>query len=218
MSIQIPASLADLKEYVLYRLGKPVVNIEIDNIQLEIAILEAFQEFYEYHFEGYKIDHVSVNIPISGIFNVTGNLSDVIRIIKVTGDYHYFERKLAWMAERGDQVYGNRTYDFTFSPITRELKIIHSLTNDTNMLLTVYRAIQAADNPSVYNEHWLKKYATALARIQWGYNVMKYDNIPLPGGMTISGSEILSQGKEDAEKLREELHDKYQERPLPQVW
>lgn len=49
-----PASQADLKEYALRQLGKPVINIEIDDAQAADAIDDTLQYFLEYHIDGYE--------------------------------------------------------------------------------------------------------------------------------------------------------------------
>lgn len=59
----------------------------------------------------------------------------------------------------------------------------------------------------VYSNKWLKRYATALAKMQWGTNLKKYQNTELPGGLVIDGQTIYNEGKEDAEKLEEELRN-----------
>lgn len=57
----------------------------------------------------------------------------------------------------------------------------------------------------VYKDTWLKRYATALAKEQWGSNLKKHNNLVLPGGVQIDGQAIFNEGKEEREKLEEEL-------------
>ena len=47
----------------------------------------------------------------------------------------------------------------------------------------------------------MKKYATALVKTQWGRNLTKYNQVNLPGGITMNGDQILSQGREDLKEL-----------------
>jgi len=62
----------------------------------------------------------------------------------------------------------------------------------------------------VYKNIWIKKYATALAKKQWGTNLKKYDNTELPGGVQLSGQTLFDEGKEEAEKLEEEVKESLQ--------
>ena len=52
MSATKPATKAELKEYCLRRLGKPVIDINVDDSQVEDLVEEAVQYYNERHFEG----------------------------------------------------------------------------------------------------------------------------------------------------------------------
>ena len=49
-----PATRSNLKEYCLRALGKPVIEINADDDQLEDRIDEALQYFSQYHYDGIK--------------------------------------------------------------------------------------------------------------------------------------------------------------------
>ena len=49
-----PASRENLKQYALRALGKPVIEINVDDDQLEDRMDEALQYFAQYHFDGVK--------------------------------------------------------------------------------------------------------------------------------------------------------------------
>lgn len=72
---------------------------------------------------------------------------------------------------------------------------------------------QQATDPDVYPDVWIDKfvrdYATALAKIQWGQNLIKYDGVQLPGGVTLNGSAILEEGKAERDDLWEKLQTAY---------
>ena len=57
----VPASRDDFKEYCLRSLGKPVIEINVDDTQVEDRIDQALRFFWDYHFDGsaklyYKIE------------------------------------------------------------------------------------------------------------------------------------------------------------------
>jgi hypothetical protein len=62
-----PLSRTDFKEYCLRRLGKPVVEINIDDDQVDDRVDEALLYFWDYHFDGadkqYYKHQVSPNNP-----------------------------------------------------------------------------------------------------------------------------------------------------------
>lgn len=49
-----PSSRETLKQYALRRLGKPVIEINVDNDQLEDRIDEALQFYAQFHYEGIR--------------------------------------------------------------------------------------------------------------------------------------------------------------------
>ena len=73
------------------------------------------------------------------------------------------------------------------------------------LMAEVYEVNDPEVYGDVYKDMWLKEYATALAKMQWGSNLKKYTNTELPGGITMDGQSLYNEGKEEAEKLEDEL-------------
>jgi hypothetical protein len=65
----------------------------------------------------------------------------------------------------------------------------------------------------VFDDTWLKKYATELFKQQWGTNLKKYGNYVLPGGLVINGQTIYDEASVAIEKLEIDLRDVYEEPP-----
>lgn len=57
----------------------------------------------------------------------------------------------------------------------------------------------------VYNDFYLKKYATALIKKQWGSNLIKFEGMQLPGGVTMNGRQLFEDANAELEKLEEEI-------------
>jgi hypothetical protein len=68
-------------------------------------------------------------------------------------------------------------------------------------------------NPEVYtdvwNDRWMKEYATALIKRTWGNNISKFDNLQLPGGVTLNGSKIQEEAVAEIERLEQEMQNNY---------
>lgn len=64
-----PASRSALKEWCLRRLGKPVIEINVDDDQLEDRIDEGLQLFQEYHYDGVEKVYEKHQITQSDIDN-----------------------------------------------------------------------------------------------------------------------------------------------------
>jgi hypothetical protein len=105
---------------------------------------------------------------------------------------------------------------FEFNEVTKKLTFPSTPTRTgTRILHVIQSAVDTEDTDTVSDSLWLKKYSVALARIQWGVNLGKYDGAQLPGGVTVNASGILEKGEADKEKLLIELEEKYSEPPDP---
>ena len=71
----------------------------------------------------------------------------------------------------------------------------------------------AAINPDVYNmiwnDRWLKEYATALIKRTWGNNLKKFNGLQLPGGVTLNGDQIFQEASAEIERLEKEMENDY---------
>lgn len=79
------------------------------------------------------------------------------------------------------------------------------------IVLEVYETKDPEDYPRIYNNEFIKKYATALIKAQWGRNLSKFADIQMPGGVTFSGREILDDAMNEIEQIEEDL--KLKDRP-----
>jgi hypothetical protein len=61
----------------------------------------------------------------------------------------------------------------------------------------------------IYNDMFLKRYATALIKRQWGANLIKFEGMQLPGGITLNGGKIFEDAQADIEKLEAEVEAKF---------
>ena len=90
-------------------------------------------------------------------------------------------------------------------------------TNDVNageyFIIEAYKIIDPETYTDVYNDMWLKRYATALLKRQWGENLIKYDGLTLPGGITYNGSAIYDSAITEIDALETEMQSKYEEMP-----
>lgn len=66
----------------------------------------------------------------------------------------------------------------------------------------------------VYNDYWLKQYATALIKQTWGNNMRKFSGISLPGGITLDGDKLYSEGHAEQLRLEEVLRSKFSTPPV----
>ena len=67
----IPNSRGTLKEYCLRNLGKPVIDINVDDDQVEDRIDEALQYFSQYHYDGIERMYLKYKVTADDLTRVT---------------------------------------------------------------------------------------------------------------------------------------------------
>jgi hypothetical protein len=58
----------------------------------------------------------------------------------------------------------------------------------------------------VWDDRFLKKYATAKIKYQWGSNLSKFAGIQMPGGVTLDGPRIMQEAQIELDKIEEEMY------------
>lgn len=104
---------------------------------------------------------------------------------------------------------GNRLFlDIDFQTDTRDKDFI---------VLDCFRAINPAEFNQVYNDPWMKRYATSLIKRQWGQNLIKFKGAVLPGNIELNGREIYEDALAEIEKLEGEMISSYEIPPIDMI-
>lgn len=322
-----PTTRSELKEYALRNLGKPVIEINVDDDQLEDRLDEALQYFQEYHFDATeKIYHkhqitgstllidssngalennetitgstsnatavvVSSNSSIitfkdhkdsKGISNnntassftngetITGSKSGSTIITPSSGDIVTFgdvDNKYIGLSDAivgvlsifdiqdtsGSQTSSDMfsfRYQFHLnempyltagSIINYKMSMQHiQLLNDIFVgkkpirfnrlqnrlyldldwnsdieigefiVVEAFRIIDPTKFADVYNDMFLKRYVTALFKKQWGSNLIKYQGVSLPGGVTLDGRQLYDDAINEIREIEEQVQNRFQ--------
>ena len=75
---------------------------------------------------------------------------------------------------------------------------------DAFLVIECYRIIDPDTFTDVYNDYFLKRYATALIKRQWGQNLLKFEGMVMPGGVTFNGRQLYDDAVAELELLVEE--------------
>ena len=73
------------------------------------------------------------------------------------------------------------------------------------LIIECYRKIDPATYTDIFDDIYLKRYATALIKRQWGANLSKFQGVQLLGGVEMNGEAIHSQAQDEINKLEEEI-------------
>ena len=92
-----------------------------------------------------------------------------------------------------------------------------SLNADDFIVMECYRALHPDDYARVWNDSFLKRYATAKIKKQWGQNLLKFQGVKLPGGVELNGRQIYDDAEKELEVIREQMSNTYELQPLDMI-
>ena len=233
------SSRDDFKEYCLRKLGKPVIEINVDDDQVEDRVEEALKYYWDYHFDGTEKVFYKKEITAEDIANkyitMPQNIIGAVRIFDI-GDYiavnNIFNIRY--------QIALNDLYTLTYQSMVpyymafQQIQLLEQLlvgsqpiryNRNTNKLyvdtdwnkltpgyflvVEAYSIVDPADYNDVWNDRWLQRYATELIKKQWGSNLTKFVGMQLPGGLTFNGEKIYNDAHEALDKLETEMITSY---------
>ena len=81
----------------------------------------------------------------------------------------------------------------------------HDVNAGEFLIIECYRKIDPASYSDIFDDIYLKRYATALIKRQWGANLSKFNGVAMLGGVTMNGEAIYSQAIEELNRLEEQI-------------
>ena len=145
----------------------------------------------------------------------TNNLFDVKYQIHLNDVYSLgflgslvdYEMSMQWMSLL-DMIMDSDDKHISFDRHKNRLRIDMDWANevavDQYIVVECYRIIDPDTYTDVYNDYFLKRYATALLKYQWGANLIKFEGMVMPGGVTFNGRQLFDDANEEILKLEEE--------------
>ena len=229
-----PTTRDEFKDWVLRKLGAPVIQINVSDEQVDDRVDEAIDYWRDYHYNGSQlvylkhqitqddIDNGYVTLPtqllgISGIFNLNTSISTGSGIFNV--QYQFVLNNLEDITGYNITNYYMAMQHMEFlqemlvgKPMIRYNKHVNKLFIDGSTAMTVgnyiiieaYDVIDADTYSDVWSDSWLQNYASALVREQWGLNLTKFTGMQLVGGVAFNGEQILAEAREDRLRMEEE--------------
>jgi hypothetical protein len=298
----IPNTRTTLKEYCLRNLGKPVIDINVDDDQVEDRLDEALQYFAQYHTDGVERMYLKYKVTADDVTRLTTNKSfnvdekgtvaenieleegtltsgdtsgdiqaedggailtedsTLVRtkyeenqnylvipdaVISVVNVFPLSDRANLNMFDVRYQLRLNDLYDFSstsivhyemtmrhldfldhilvgekpirFNQLSNRLYIDQDWANDIDadeyLIIECYRKLDPDAHTDIFDDLYLKRYATTLIKRQWGQNLSKFSGTAMLGGVTLNGPELFSTALDEQSKLEEEIRLNYEEPP-----
>jgi hypothetical protein len=78
------------------------------------------------------------------------------------------------------------------------------------IVIEAYRKLDPTSYTDIYDDIYLKRYATALIKRQWGANLSKFSGVTMLGGVTMNGDTIFQQAQEEIIRLEEQIQLAYE--------
>ena len=81
------------------------------------------------------------------------------------------------------------------------------------MILQQMSKLDPDAHTDIFDDLYLKRYATTLIKRQWGQNLSKFSGTAMLGGVTLNGPELFSTALSEQQSLEEEIRSNYEEPP-----
>jgi hypothetical protein len=135
------------------------------------------------------------------------HLNDVYNL-GFMGSLVEYEMTQQWLSLL-DMVIDNDQKHISFDRHKNQLRIDMNWDDEVKLndyvIIECYRILNPDTYTDVYNDYFLKKYATALLKMQWGMNLLKFEGMQMPGGVTFNGRQLFDDAREELQKLEEEV-------------
>lgn len=234
-----PTTRDEFKEWCLRKLGKPVIEINVDDDQVEDRIDESLSYYWDYHFDGAERTFLKRQLTADDISNkyidVAENIIGVVNLFDI-GDalsvnnlfnirYQFALNDMYDMSQYRLQEYMMAMQHIQFieellvgkQPM-RYNRHINRLYIDMDwgrvnagdyIVAECYQIVDPATYADVYKDRWLQNYCTAKIKYQWGSNLTKFNGMQLPGGVTFNGEQILADARDEIQRLEEDMITSY---------
>ena len=93
----------------------------------------------------------------------------------------------------------------------------NDVTADEYIVIECYRKLDPTTYTDVYNDMYLKRYATSLIKRQWGANLSKFGGVAMLGGVTMNGEQIYTQAIEEITRLEEQIQLAFELPPMHMI-
>lgn len=230
-----PTNRETFKEYCLRKLGKPVIEINVDQDQVDDRVDEALSFYWDYHYDGsqnlFHLHEVTQTDKDKGYIEIPENIIGIYDIFDI-GDslstnnlfnirYQFALNEIYDLSNYNLSNYYLAMQHIQFleeilvgkQPI-RYNRHVNRLYIDMDwdkidtghyVCAKVWAVVDPDEYPNVWKDRWLQNYATAKIKQNWGANLSKFSDMQLPGGVRYNGDKILEDAQREIEQLEEDM-------------
>ena len=231
----VPTTREEFTEYCLRKLGKPVIEINVDEDQVSDRIDEALRYYWDYHFDGsektyYKkiisqedITNRYITMPdnIIGVVNIfdlgsalgLNNLFNIRYQIALNDLYTLTSVSMVpyYMAMNHIQFLEQMLIGRQPLRYNRHINKLYidmswdQISPGNYLVVEAYQVVDPDIYTKAWGDRWLARYASCLIKQQWGQNLKKFDGMKMPGGLTFNGQKIFDEATVERADLEREM-------------
>jgi hypothetical protein len=231
----IPTNRDEFKEFCLRRLGKPVIEINVDPDQVDDRLDYSLKYYYDYHFDGSEKVYYKHLITDTDIANkyiaIPENIMGVVSIFDIgssltAGGFFNIQYQIALNDLYTLTSQSMLPYYMTMQHLNLLQEILvgkqpirynrhtNRLHIDMNwnkvkagqyFVVEAYQVVDPALYADVWSDRWLQRYVTAQIKQQWGSNLTKFTGMQLPGGVQFNGEKLLDEATAEIKDLEQEM-------------
>jgi len=230
-----------IRDFILARLGHPVVRVELTDFQIKTVIDESISQL-DYHapywctqmaaFEAsggvnqYVLPtHIANNLTYVVYKKTLLSIQNMAGTLEFDFFIKYFQDNFLFSNFAVSDFYLLQTHlEMIRKVLSQEgafdlingniLQVYPTPVLNTQTVIVVYRALDAATLHPYYR-NWIQRYGLAVAKGVLGEIRGKYKTLPSPGGgAQLNGAELIQQSQQEKEVLKTELLEEIEEPPV----
>jgi hypothetical protein len=184
--------------------------------------------YYSYQFTQEDLDNKYITLPTNTLFVIRAlpltqsfstsrsffdikyqlMLNDLAQMGTYIGDLAYYEQMQQYISLLDRQLNGMPQVSWRKN---QSRLLWYSDMNDQDIrpgdyiVLEMYIVIDPETHTKIYNDMFVKEYTTQLIKQQWGANLIKFEGMQLPGGVTLNGRQLYDDATAELQKLEEDM-------------
>jgi len=230
-----------VKDYVLSKLGYPIVDVELDDFQINVCIDESISKL-EYHAPDWMTQYATFEVTGGiGVYELPQPVVDNLNDVWYRRDFFKFgaspgslEYDFAVMFFTNNGLFNNYNVSqyLLMQQYLKQVKNVLGQMSSWQVINNKYLHIwpvpesstesvilefRAFDPNTIHHAYksWIQRYSLALAKEILGGIRGKYQTLPGPGGGTrLNGQQLVEEGRQEKQELLEELTTTLEGPPL----
>lgn len=230
----IPKNREEFVDHCLRKLGAPVIQINVSELQIDDRVDEAIYFWTEYHHNGSEKLYLKYQLTSTdlsrGYVEIPDNVFGVTRIFDLDTTFTgsgLWDATYQFMISNASELANGAISNYFMvmshiellqewlvgKPMIRYNRHMNRLYVDVTgsdlvegsyLVIEAYGMIDQLEYSRMWSDRWLQNYATVLIKENWGEVLAKYGQMQLVSGTNFNGERILQEAREDRKMMEEE--------------